>query len=381
MEKTDLAKSTNAFGIEVLRKLWKEAEENKTVFISPASISLALSMVLNGASGETRKAMAKTLGVPADKLDEVNAAVKELIAELSTADDKAKLEVANAIFGKLGYEFKPEFLATNIANFGAEIKPLDFEGDPEGALKAINGWCDQKTHGKIPSILDKIPPGAAMFLLNAVYFKGMWQTKFDEQQTKPRTFTLLDGTTKDHPTMKQVDEYPYLETDDFQAASLPYGEEGRFSMYFFLPKRGKSVANLVNGLTGEAWERYMHQFDSAPGTVYLPKFKLEYETELNDALKALGMEVAFDEQNADFSNLVPLPDRVLINQVKHKTFIEVNEEFTEAAAVTSVGMVFATSIRMPKPPFVLDLNRPFLTGIRDNWTGAVLFLGAIVEPK
>jgi serpin B len=144
---------------------------------------------------------------------------------------------------------------------------------------------------------------------------------------------------------------------------------------------GKTVADLVNGLTGESWQRYMYQFDDTPGTVYLPKFKLEYETELNDALKALGMEVAFDEQRADFSNLVPPPDRVLINQVKHKTFIEVNEEFTEAAAVTSVGMVFATSIRMPKLPFVLDLNRPFLTAIRDNWTGAVLFLGAIVEPK
>jgi len=180
--------------------------------------------------------------------------------------------------------------------------------------------------------------------------------------------------------MFQRGDYQYLETDDFQAASLPYGE-GRFSMYLLLPKDGKTVADLVDSLTGEAWEGYMSQFQETPGSVFLPKFKLEYETELNDALKALGMAVAFDEFLADFSKMVPPPDRVLINQVKHKTFIEVNEEFTEAAAVTSVGMVFATSIRIGPAPFVLDINRPFLTAIRDNETGALLFLGAIVEPK
>lgn len=378
MNKTQLATATNGFGLDVLRSLWAEGGREKTVFISPSSISICFSLALNGANGETREKIAAALGVPAGELDAVNAAIKELMTELEGADPDAKVEIANALFGKLGYKFKQAFIDTNVQNLRAEVKPLDFEGDPDGSLKAINGWCDEKTHGKITSILDEIPPGAAMFLLNAVYFKGMWQTAFEKELTAPRTFTKLDGSTVDHPTMSQFDKYPYLETEAFQAASLPYGT-GRFNMYLFLPKEGTTIDALVESLTGDNWQTWMRQFRNRDGQVYLPKFKIEYFACLNDTLKALGMEVAFDPEAADFSNLAE--DPTFIDEVRHKTFIEVNEEFTEAAAVTSIGMAFATSIGHYDPPFTLDINRPFVTAIRDNKTGAVLFIGAIVEPK
>ncbi len=381
MNKNQLATATNGFGLNVLRSLWAEGGRNQTVFISPTSISTCFSLALNGADGATRDKIASVLGVPAGELDAVNAAVKDLMTELETADPDAKVEIANALFGKLGYKFKQGFIDTNVANLRAEVKELDFAGDPDGSVEAINGWCAEKTHDKIKSIISQIPPSAAMFLLNAVYFKGMWASPFEKDLTAPRTFTKLDGSTVDHPTMQQfVDKVPYLETDTFQAASLEYGK-GRFKMYFFLPKDGTTIDALVESLTGDNWEQWMRQFRNRDGQLYVPKFKIEYFSVLNDTLKALGMQVAFDPSEADFSNMVPAPDRVFIDEVRHKTFIEVNEEFTEAAAVTSIGMCFATSIGHFEPPFTLDINKPFVTAIRDSVTGAVLFIGAIVEPK
>lgn len=379
--KNQLASATNAFGINILRKLWQAGGEKDSVFISPSSISLALSMTLNGADGETRKQMAAVLGIDESQLDTVNKSVGDLIHALTTGDAEVKIEIANALFGKLGYPFVQQFLDTNVKYFGAEVTPLDLKGDPDGSLKYINDWVKAKTHDKIPSILDQMPEEPAMFLVNAIYFLACWQTKFDEKATTDREFTRLDGSKQKYPTMTQQDSYEYMENEDVQAVQLPYSS-GRFNLCVVLPKDGKSVGDLVNTLTADTWNSWMRKFDSTPGTVYLPKFKIEYKAELVAVLKSLGMTNAFDEQSADFTRLVAPPDQVFINQVKHKTFVDVNEKGTEAAAVTAVGMVFATSIRMPLyEPFVLDVNRPFLCAICDNYTGAVLFIGAITEPK
>jgi serpin B len=380
MNKQELALATNGFGFNVLRSLWIEGGRKETIFISPTSISTCFSLALNGADGQTREQIAATLGVPADQLDAVNTAVKELMTELETADPDAKVEIANALFGKLGYQFKQDFIDTNVANLRAEVKPLDFAGDPQGSVAQINSWCAKKTHGKITSIISQIPPSAAMFLLNAVYFKGMWANPFEKDLTEPRTFTRLDGSTVDHPTMQQFDKIPYLETDTFQAASLAYGN-GRFNMYLFVPKFGTTLDGLIESLTSDNWQQWMQRFRKRDGQIYVPKFKIEYFSVLNDTLKGLGMSIAFDPDRADFSRMVPSPDSVFIDEVRHKTFIEVNEEFTEAAAVTSIGMCFATSVGSFELPFTLDVNKPFITAIRDNTTGALLFIGAIAEPK
>jgi len=381
MDNKKLARATNTFGINLLRRLAAGEAKDRNVFISPSSIAFALSMTLNGASGETRKAMASALGVGAESLDEVNAANTALIAELRKADPKVRLEIANALFTKAGYPFNPAFLDTNKQHYGAEVSGLDFTGDPDGCLKRINGWCGEHTNHKIEKILDRINPAAAMFLVNAIYFFGPWQEAFPKDATQNRDFRLLDGNKKSHPTMMQFGrEYPYLETEDFQAASLPYGD-GRLSMCVLLPRETSSLSALLEKLDAESWDRWMSQLQDTEGTVLLPRFKLEFESTLNDVLAQLGMGVAFDRLKADFSGMVPPPDRLCIDEVKHKTFVDVTEEGTEAAAVTSVGMIFCTSIGPAKRTFVLKVNRPFLCAIRDRESGAVLFLGAIVEPK
>jgi len=200
--------------------------------------------------------------------------------------------------------------------------------------------------------------------------------QFDKDKTVERPFYLADGTQKEHPMMSQSGEYQYYEDDTVQAISLPYGK-GRLSFYVFLPRETVSLDTFEQQLTPENWQQWINQFGKRDGSIVLPRFKLEYEIQLNEALKALGMDVAFDRR-ANFSNMTEAD--VLINQVKHKTFVEVNEEGTEAAAATSVGII-PTSATFPQPPFEMVVDRPFFCAIRDNQTGTILFMGSIREPK
>jgi serpin B len=241
----------------------------------------------------------------------------------------------------------------------------------------INNWVNQSTNGKIDKIVDVIEPNTAFILLNAIYFKGNWTEQFPKEATQLRPFTLLDGTQKQHPMMRHQDSasFPYYENELFQAVSLPYGE-GRMSMYIFLPNQGVSLKTFYEKLNAENWQQWMNQFnnfDNSGGEVLisLPRFKLEYAIDLKDALKALGMEIAFTKE-ANFSGMTS--SSVSIDKIKHKTFVEVNEEGTEAAAVTEVGGVRSGPIEM-------NVNRPFFFAIRDNQTGSILFVGSIVEPK
>lgn len=213
-------------------------------------------------------------------------------------------------------------------------------------------------------------------MINAVYFKGSWTVPFDPTATIDRPFHLLDGTEKQQPMMVQQGQYRYAETEQFQAVSLPYGNR-RFSMYIFLPKPESSLSEFQAALAPENWQTWMTQFAQRSGSIEIPRFTFEYSATLNDALEALGMAVAFSD-DADFSNLSDTP--TAISEVKHKTFIEVNEEGTEAAAVTSVG-IRALSARPAEPPFELRVDRPFFLAIRDDQSGTVLFLGSVVEPE
>jgi serine protease inhibitor len=216
-----------------------------------------------------------------------------------------------------------------------------------------------------------------LYLINAIYFKGNWQKEFSKSATQEQPFTLLNGTRKQHPLMSQSGKYRYYENPEFQAISLPYGS-GRLSMFVFLPKPNVKQADFYRNFTSENWQQWMKQFSSRSGQIVLPRFKLEYDITLNQALQALGMGVAFQDQ-ANFANMTP--KEVKIDEVKHKTFVEVNEEGTEAAAVTSVG-IRATSAPPPEEaPFKMVVDRPFFCAIRDNQTGTILFMGSIVDPK
>jgi serpin B len=361
------------FGFKLYKEILKQ-DSNKNVFVSPTSVAIALSMTYNGASGETQQAMAKALELQGITLPTVNQANNALKASLENADPEVQLSIANSLWAKQGVTFKPDFMERNRQFYGAKVTELDFANAE--ATRTINNWVKENTRGKIDQVVDQLKPDDVLFLINAIYFKGNWTKKFDQNQTAERPFYLSNGTQKQHPMMSQSGKYRYYENETFQAVSLPYGK-GRLSLYVFLPRENNSLDAFQQQLAVENWQQWMNQFRMRNGSIQLPRFKFDYDIQLNNALKVLGMESAFSD-GADFSNMTSAS--VAINEVKHKTFVEVNEEGTEAAAVTSVGVAL-TSAQMPEEPFQMVVNRPFFCAIRDNQTGTVLFMGSLREPK
>ena len=360
------------FGFKLFDEI-RKTEQDKNIFISPLSVSLALAMTLNGAAGETEQAMTNTLQLQGLDSEAINVGYAGLRQTLLTSDPKVTLTIANSLWARQGMSFKQDFLQRNIRFFGAEISTLDFN-DPS-ASKTINQWVDTNTNGKIQKIVDDIiNPNAVLFLINAIYFKGTWQREFDPSRTQEDPFHLTNGDVKQVPMMRQQHRYPYYRGENFQAISLAYGD-GEMSMYIFLPDRESNLNNFLRDLNAERWEHWMSQFHGQDVSLVMPKFKLEYGRTLNDALKVLGMDIAFQGDLANFSRMASAP--LYIENVLHKTFVEVNEEGTEAAAATSIG-ISITSV--PPPPIPFTIDRPFFLAIRDNQTKTVLFMGVVVDP-
>ena len=365
-----------SFGVDLYKELIRE-EPGENVFISPASVGFALSMAMNGAAGGTREAMTDALGLSGIGIDEANRTDSTLIDRMSDSMRAVKLSIANSLWARSGVDFKDEFLRRNKRYYGAEIRTLDFAGPDAPAT--INKWVAGKTNGTIPKIVDEIDPSTILFLINAVYFKGTWTKEFDTALTREEPFHLMNGETSPRPLMMQRGTYDYLDGDGFQAVRLPYGDE-RIGMYVFLPAEDSSLDRFHEELTGGKLNAWIGGFARRAGTIGLPRFKLEYEATLNQSLAALGMAVAFDPDRADFTRMFEAADaNAYIHTVKHKTFVEVNEEGTEAAAVTSVEMR-VTSVSEEEPPFRMIVDRPFFLAIVDRETGLILFMGAIVNP-
>jgi serpin B len=373
-----LMAATSRFAFKLYNQLQRQGT-NKNVFVSPSSVILALAMTYNGAEGKTRQAMARTLEIEGLSLSDVNNGFAELQRAAGDADPKVQLKIANSLWARQGFTLKPEFVERSKQNYSAEVTTLDFNSP--AAPMTINSWVKNKTDNLIDSIVDRIDSNNILFLINAIYFKGQWKNEFEKAKTKDEDFQLPNGQQKKVPMMAQSGQYRYLRGEDFQAVTLPYGN-GRINMYVFLPDKRKNLEDFEKKVTFENWEAWIKSLRFEPGTVMLPRFKVEYETDLNDVLKALGMAEAFDANVADFSGIAATNSgaRLYISEVKHKAFAEVNEEGTKAAAVTSVG-VAVTSVQIPREPFMMKVDRPFFFAIRDDTTGAVLFMGSIVEPK
>ncbi|MBW4622844.1 MAG: serpin family protein [Cyanosarcina radialis HA8281-LM2] len=367
-----VAANTN-FGFKLFSQI-RQQEGKKNVFVSPTSIAIALSMTYNGAAGETQSDMAKALELQGISLAEVNRGNKEIKALLENPDSGIQLAIANSLWTKKEIAFKPEFIQQNQEFYRAKVTDLDFK-DPN-VKDIINNWVKESTKGKIDRIVEEIKPDDVLFLINAIHFKGNWARKFDSSQTANYPFYLLDGKSKQHPMMSQSGKYKYFENESFQAVSLPYDKE-RFSFYIFLPKKSTTLDAFSQQLTAQNWEAWMKKFRQREGSIRIPRFKLEYENELASTLKALGMRSAFEPGKANFSQMTA--ESVFISQVKHKTFVEVNEEGTEAAASTSVGISITSA--PVEEPFNLVVDRPFFCAIRDDRTGTILFMGSIVEPN
>ncbi len=366
--------AANEFGFRLYAELLK-GDSDKNVFVSPASISTALAMAYNGAGGSTKQAMMDALGFEGLSVEELNAAQKSLATVLSSPDPKVRLDIANSLWAKAGVEFKREFLSRVEESYGAKPTVLDFSS-PDAA-KTINDWVSQSTQEKIKGIVEKIESNTVMFLLNAVYFKGQWGEAFDPKKTEDREFTTFPGKKAKVPMMSRRDEFEYLQGEGFRSVRIPYGA-GRVGLYLFLPDEGKTLKDFHKALNSKNWTKWMGGYKLLEGTVVMPKFKSEYKSVLNEPLSKLGMGVAFTDK-ADFSGMRDQRD-LYLQEVVHKTFVEVNEEGTEAAAVTEVK-VGVTSAPAPKKEFLFVADKPFCYAIVDKTTGVILFLGAMGDPK
>lgn len=362
------------FAFQLFEEVLKDEDEGN-VFISPFSVSTALAMTYNGAAAETEEAMADVLKLQDLTLEEINEAHASLRSVIIQADPGVELSIANSLWGREGQPFKPDFLEQNEQYYDARIRELDFD-DPQ-ASRTINDWVREQTNGKIEEIIDTdIDPETILFLINAIYFKGEWAEPFDEENTVDEDFHLLDGTTKSVPMMSRSGEYPYYKNKAFEAIQLPYGNE-RLAMTVFLPAVNSSLDQFLQQLNEQKWQEWMASFDKQTGSIHLPRFQLEFETTLDHVLKRMGMKVAFDEERANFERMVSIPPNAYIKEVKHKSYVEVNEEGTEATAATSVEMAVESA---PLDAFQMKVDRPFFFTIQDQETGTLLFMGSVVEP-
>jgi serpin B len=358
----------NEFSFALFRQA-SAKEPGKNVFISPLSASMALGMTMNGAAGTTFDAMRGALGFAQASQAEINQGYRSLIDLLRGLDPETELRIANSIWYKDGYAFEPSFFDATRTFFDAEVQGLDF-GDP-ASLGTINSWVDQATNGKIKSILDVIAPDHVMFLINAIYFNGRWEHRFDRSQTRDAEFHAADGSVGSIQLMYRNGELRYAETPEYQAADLLYGNSA-FAMTVLLPRPGTDINALVASLTEEQWTTLTSRFSEQEMELFLPKFTLEYERRLNEDLEALGMGIAFVPDLADFTRMAAAGG-LYIDYVKQKTFVDVHEDGTEAAAVTAVA------IRETSAPPAMRVDRPFIFTIRERFSGTILFIGKIMR--
>jgi serpin B len=364
----NLIESNRQFAFKLFKTLNTiNGEDN--LFISPTSVAIALTLLYNGADGITKEEMAKTLKIQGLSLAQINQNYRDL-QQLLISQQELELSIANSLWIRQDFPIKQTFIDTNKKYFQAEVTELDFN-KPE-AKNIINNWVNNATGEKIPEIVDSIKPDDVLFLINAIYFQSNWQKEFDAKLTQNQPFFSANGKTIDYPLMSQTGDFNYHENQDFQLINLPYGESGKMSMYILLPQKEVNLTTIINKLNDEHWQEWRSQLIRKKGLISIPKFTLKYETKLNKTLENLGMKTAFNNY-ADFSQLTE--EKVAVSEVKHKTFIKVDEKGTEAAAVTSIG-IRATSMPVDSP-FQMIVNRPFFYVIQDNETGVILFMGNI----
>lgn len=356
----------NRFGFELLETL-ADAAPGGNVFISPVSISMALGMTANGAAGETYDAMVRTLGKDHLDPEDVNQSYRGLKDMLPGIDPEVTVEIANSIWYRIGFPVLAPFLEAGQTWFDATIREEDF-ADP-ATVDLVNGWAEDNTHGLVHDVIAEIDPSVVMLLMNAVYFKGTWKYRFDPADTVEGPFTNADGTVSQMPMMQMEASVPVLMTDRFSAFDLAYGDS-LYSMSVLVPESGTTAQELVRDLDQETWDAWASQFRTRSVTISMPRFEISYRESLLDALTALGMGEAFNPGRADFTR-ISAGGGLFIGDVIHQTAVIVNEEGTEAAAVTVI-IIDVTSIGTH-----IRVDRPFVFLIRERLSGTILFMGII----
>ncbi len=376
-----LIAASNSVGLRLFREVEGATRASvPNLFISPLSVTMALGMLYNGAAGQTEAAMRQTLELERLTLEDVNQSYHGLIQMLRGLDHRVHFSLGNSIWCRNGITFTQGFLDATRAYFDARVEALDFS--TPAAASIINDWVRKATAGRITGIVpERIPPLAVMYVLSAIYFKGDWTAPFDPTLTRSEPFWRTDGS---RTTVRMMSHGRSVEvrikTDgDPLVVDLPYGGRA-FSMTIVLPSEPGGIHSLVAELTPQRWKAWMGELEATKCQVRLPKFRLENDLVLNDALRALGMGIAFAASPphvADFGRMRRERD-VQITEVRHKSYVDVNEEGTEAAAVTSVLVGYLGAL--PSPPLVGVVDRPFLFAIRENLSGTILFLGRVLNP-
>jgi serpin B len=366
-----LVDSGNSFAIDIFKKVAESEQPSKNLVISPLSISVALSMALNGANGETRAGMIEVLRSGGLSPANINDSYKSLSHSLLNVDNHVKLTIANSIWAEKKFPVKVPFKNVLTEYYNAEARSFDI--NDAGVPGDVNNWIDSKTNGLIKNMIDDLDPATVMLLINAIYFKGQWNSQFEKSNTVDEPFHVYDTDTKQVPMMKQKTDFNVYKAPGFTLAEFPYGQ-GNFVMDVLLPDDINGVNGLIKTMTIESFNEMISKLHSTEVELSFPRFKYGYKKTLNEILSDMGMSLAFTE-NADFSNLSDVA--VYISFVLHQAFIETNEEGTEAAAATIVGF-YTTS--MPAGPLVLKLDHPFLYVIRETTTNSILFMGRVANP-
>lgn len=370
----NLVEADNLFGFQMFHELQQDLEPQENIMISPISMANALAMALNGAHGSTYEQMVDALNLNGLNLEEINQTYQALMADLVNLDEEVVLSIANSIWYADFMPVKPDFIQNNGQYYQAEVSPLNFD-DP-ASVDIINQWVSDNTKGKIESIVEALSPYDRMLLINATYFKGKWKYQFDEADSYESNFYPDPQTTVPATFMSMNADVERLSNEWVDGLKLPYGKEG-YSMYLLMPQYEKTMEELLSSLNQENWNTWMTEYQVINDVaIHIPRFSFEYESDLNQALRALGMEDAFIEQLADFSGITDY-EQLFITNVKHKSFIEVNEQGTEAAAVTSI--TFGTTSVNPITQFIA--NKPFLFAIVEEQTGAIIFMGQLNNPE
>lgn len=367
----ELVIASNTFGFGLFEAVLQSADQDKNLMISPLSVNQALSMALNGAKENTLMEMIGTLDFEGLSIPEVNQSNQELYNALVDHDSKVDLKIANSIWYATSIIPNKTFIADNETYYKAEVSSFD-PSNLQKAKDAMNKWVDKNTNGKIDKIVDEINADEVMFLINAVYFKAEWKSKFKKSETKLLEFTPENASKKTVETMVGEAYLTYKNELKYTAFKLPYGS-GKFNMVIYLPEEGYTTADVIPELANTDFET-LNSSTETKMDIWLPKFEFEYENELNDELDAMGMHDAFNPFAANFGNVCN--DEVYISSVTHKTYIKTDEEGSEAAAATKVTFERFSA----GPGSIIQINRSFLFAIVEEDTNAILFVGKVYDP-
>ncbi|MBD3332292.1 hypothetical protein GF356_05540 [candidate division GN15 bacterium] len=381
----DVLNAGAEFAPEIFRRVCEAKGPNENVFISPLSISIALGMTHAGAAGRTRDEIHETLRLPADMtLEQINTSYRSIMRVLPGLDPATQVSLANAIWYRQDRTLRSSFEAICSEYFDATAEGVDFADIK--TLEMINGWVSDKTNGTIDEIITPpIDPNLVALLVNAIYFKGSWTHSFDTENTESKAFMRFDGSQttcdmmymitdslRDPITGQQDTSILHANTDLFNAASLPYGNRS-LRMTILVPHRNHNTSDIIVSLSEDTWAEWLGLLQSRPSIeIYLPRFRFSFDTLLNDQLIAMGMSSAFSPIDANFDSLFVDSDPY-VEKVLHKSFVQVDENGTEAAAVTAVFMDESAK------PYV-DCDRPFVFVIHESTTGAILFIGRLADP-